>query len=125
METANRSNVEHVSNENANRRGVEMEKSFREQKRIRREAETFQNLYEYARRTSIPNPKRTAEMAARQLHGNGEAAKRSTASKQESKVPHSLDERTKEQLYARAQELEIEGRSQMNKEELIAAIRGK
>ena len=31
--------------------------------------------------------------------------------------------RTKEQLYARAQELEIEGRSQMTKDELIAAIR--
>lgn len=38
-------------------------------------------------------------------------------------VPHRLEDRTKEQLYTRAQELEIEGRSQMTKEELIEAIR--
>lgn len=35
------------------------------------------------------------------------------------------EKRTKEELYQQAQELEIEGRSQMNKEELIAALREK
>ena len=40
-------------------------------------------------------------------------------------VPHRLEDRTKEQLYARAQELEVEGRSQMTKDQLIAAIRAK
>lgn len=31
---------------------------------------------------------------------------------------------TKDELYARAQELEVEGRSDMTKDELIAALRG-
>lgn len=35
----------------------------------------------------------------------------------------SLDERTREELYNRAQELKISGRSKMKKEELIKAIR--
>lgn len=33
------------------------------------------------------------------------------------------EERTKDELYKRAQELEIEGRSKMNKDELINALR--
>ncbi|MFD0860606.1 Rho termination factor N-terminal domain-containing protein [Sungkyunkwania multivorans] len=33
------------------------------------------------------------------------------------------EDRTKEELYQQAQELEIEGRSTMNKEELIEALR--
>ena len=34
-----------------------------------------------------------------------------------------LESRSKRQLYNRAQELDIEGRSQMNKDELVSAIR--
>lgn len=34
-----------------------------------------------------------------------------------------LPERTKQELYNRAQELEIDGRSEMTKDELVAAIR--
>lgn len=40
-------------------------------------------------------------------------------------VPRRLDDRTREQLYARAKQLDIEGRSSMTKEELIEAIREK
>ncbi len=36
---------------------------------------------------------------------------------------HPLEDRTKKELYNRAKELGIEGRSSMSKEELIAAIR--
>jgi hypothetical protein len=39
--------------------------------------------------------------------------------------PHTLDALTKEELYARAQEAEIPGRSEMSKDELIAALRAK
>jgi hypothetical protein len=39
--------------------------------------------------------------------------------------PNTLDELTKEELYARAQEAQIPGRSEMSKEELVAALRAK
>jgi hypothetical protein len=37
--------------------------------------------------------------------------------------PHSLDDLTKDELYQRAQEADIPGRSEMSKDELIAALR--
>jgi hypothetical protein len=46
-----------------------------------------------------------------------------TQGDEKASVPHRLEDRTREQLYARAQELEIEGRSQMSKAELIEEIR--
>ncbi|CAN5354190.1 hypothetical protein BH24PSE2_BH24PSE2_02940 [soil metagenome] len=36
-----------------------------------------------------------------------------------------LESRTKEELYNRAEELDIDGRSKMSKDELVAAIRNK
>jgi cell division protein ZapA (FtsZ GTPase activity inhibitor) len=39
--------------------------------------------------------------------------------------PNTLDALTKEELYARAQEAEIPGRSEMSKDELVAALRAK
>lgn len=36
-----------------------------------------------------------------------------------------LEDRTKQELYNRARELDIEGRSSMSKAELVAAIRGR
>lgn len=39
--------------------------------------------------------------------------------------PNSLDDLTKEELYARAQEAEIPGRSEMSKDELVTALRAK
>lgn len=38
---------------------------------------------------------------------------------------HSLEDRTKEELYNRAQQLGIEGRSKMSKKDLVKAIRKK
>jgi hypothetical protein len=103
-------------------------KSFREQNRERRERNAFENLYTYAREKQIPDPKRTAERAARELHSEGgsnaaSGKARAGGSRHTRKTPHRLDERTKEQLYERAQELEIEGRSTMTKDELVEAIR--
>ncbi len=37
----------------------------------------------------------------------------------------SLEDRSKEELYNRAKELDIEGRSEMSKKELVKAIRGR
>lgn len=39
--------------------------------------------------------------------------------------PNAYEDWTKEQLYERAQELDLEGRSDMDKPALIAALRGK
>jgi len=39
--------------------------------------------------------------------------------------PRALDDLTKEELYARAQEAEIAGRSEMSKDELVAALRSR
>jgi hypothetical protein len=98
--------------------------SFRERNRQRREGNAFENFYAYAQQTGIGDPKRTAERAARQIHGGG-TSRSSTDSDEASarKTPHRLDERTKDELYERAQELDIEGRSKMTKDELVEAIR--
>jgi hypothetical protein len=102
--------------------------SFAERNRRRRSENAFENLYAYARRAEIPDAKRTAERAARRIHGALDTQppqqKQTRSSEpEEASVPHRLENRTKEQLYARAQELAIEGRSQMSKDELIEAIR--
>jgi hypothetical protein len=100
--------------------------SFREQNRRRREESAFENLYRYAKQSGIADPKRTAELAARRIHrdGSADAGKGpATMAPSPEKVPHRLEDRSKEQLYTRAQELGIDGRSQMTKAELIAALR--
>ncbi|HEX6490086.1 MAG TPA: Rho termination factor N-terminal domain-containing protein [Gaiellaceae bacterium] len=60
-----------------------------------------QQLHELARRIRSRPP------------GNGQAR------------PRQLEDLTKEELYARAQEADIPGRSEMSKEELVAALRAK
>jgi hypothetical protein len=123
-----------------------------ERNRRRRERNAFRNLYEYAQAAGVTEPKKTAQKTARAIHIDGgplptaeraapaakaaapaakpkakpaaPASKSEATPAAEAAVPHRLDDRTREQLYARAQELEIEGRSQMTKAELIEAIRG-
>ncbi|MFW8593508.1 DUF7218 family protein [Cribrihabitans neustonicus] len=53
---------------------------------------------------------------------NAQASSSQSPSKKGGKQPP-YEEWTKDELYARAQELEIEGRSDMNKDELIEALR--
>ncbi len=53
---------------------------------------------------------------------NAQASEDQNPSKEGGKAPP-YEEWTKEELYDRAQELEIEGRSNMTKDELIAALR--
>lgn len=101
------------------------EETFAERNRQRREENAFENLYAYAREAGIANPKREAEREARRLHGRATPSRRPrrTAANGAARVPRRLEDRTREQLYARAQELDVAGRSQMTKDELIAAIR--
>ncbi len=49
----------------------------------------------------------------------------SDSSGQPTNRPNSYDDWSKEQLLERAKELDLEGRSDMDKPELIAALRGK
>jgi len=55
--------------------------------------------------------------------GAGEPATRPSSG--DSKRPSRLDDLTKEELYARAQEADIPGRSEMSKEQLIKALRAR
>jgi hypothetical protein len=97
--------------------------SFRDRNRRRREENAFENLYAYAKEAKIPDPKRTAERTARVLHRDGirENGGPGAASGPDDDAT-ALEERTKEELYEQAKELEIEGRSSMNKDELVRAI---
>ena len=122
-----------------------MATGFSEINRARRERNAFKNLVEYAKAIDVPDAEKAAEQAAAEIHGGrarasrparkpkpkatpkaAKAAKAAKPAKPEAAaVPRALEDRTKEQLYSRAQDLEIEGRSQMSKDELIEAIRKK
>lgn len=71
--------------------------------------------------------KRSKEIAARTVNKDrreeGHTPNRRTSGTGNPTRP--LEERTREELYNRAKELKISGRSGMNKDELIAAIRRK
>lgn len=62
------------------------------------------------------------EILKQRLAGEGRASRTSEKSSAGSKAAR-LEDRSKEQLYARAQELDIAGRSAMSKKELARAIR--
>ncbi len=68
---------------------------------------------------------RAEEIAARTVNKQRrESGETPTARTQGTGNPNSpLEERTRDELYNRARELDIEGRSEMNKQELIQAIR--
>lgn len=86
--------------------------------------------YEHVRDSSLDRgvrPKRAREIAARtvnkQRRREGRTPRRTT---QGTGNPNrGLDERTKQELYNRARELGVAGRSGMSKAELTRAIRGR
>lgn len=84
--------------------------------------------YQHVRQSELERGRsedRAEEIAARTVNKQRrEEGKTQNATTQGTGNPNqSLEERTKKQLYNRAQELDIEGRSNMTKSQLIAAIR--
>ncbi len=69
--------------------------------------------------------KRAEELAARVVNKQRREEGRTPNSRSEGtgNPNSSLDERTKDELYNRARQLDIAGRSKMNKKQLVAAIR--
>lgn len=72
---------------------------------------------------------RAKEIAARtvnkerRLEGETKSDKTTTEGTGNPNVP--LDQRTKDEVYNRAEELDIDGRSQMTKDELVEAVRAR
>jgi hypothetical protein len=86
--------------------------------------------YEHIRKSEKEqgkSPQRAKEIAARSVNAQRRREGRTpNKSTQGTGNPHvSLEDRTVAQLRNRAQELDISGRSKMNKDELVAAIRNK
>ncbi len=59
------------------------------------------------------------------LAERGKRASGPTASDESPTRPHSIEDLTREELYARAQKADIPGRSEMSKEQLIDALRAR
>ncbi|MBO9422105.1 Rho termination factor N-terminal domain-containing protein [Labrenzia sp. R4_2] len=73
----------------------------------------------------------TYDALRREGYGKSKAARIANAQANENQSPSEkggsqppYEDWTKEELYERARELEIEGRSEMSKDELIGALRG-
>jgi len=84
--------------------------------------------YEHIRESATESGKsesRAREIAARTVNRDrreeGRTPNRTTKGTGNPNTP--LDERTRDELYNRATELDIEGRSEMDKDELVRAIR--
>lgn len=79
---------------------------------------------------AVPQVRQRASALIASASNNGESL-RKLANRARAKAPggegnlRSLEELTKEDLYARAQEADIPGRSEMSKDQLIAALRAK
>lgn len=86
----------------------------------------YQHVYD-SQREAGKSKERAKEIAARTVNkerrqrGETKSGKKRTEGTGNPNLP--LEERTKDELYNRAKDLDIEGRSSMSKDELIAAIR--
>jgi len=84
--------------------------------------------YEHIRKSSVrrgKKPQRAKEIAARTVNKTRrEQGRTPHRTSQSTGTPNRpLEERSKRELYNRAQELDIEGRSKMKKAQLVKAIR--
>ena len=89
-----------------------------------------ERMYEHIRDSSedrgVPD-ERAEEIAARTVnkHRREEGRTPNKTTQGTGNPNRSLEGRTRDELYNRAKEMHIEGRSKMNKDELVEAIRGK
>ena len=91
-------------------------------------SEKDERMYEQVKRSELErghSQKRAEEIAARTVnqHRREEGRTASNTTSGTGNPNMALEDRTKEQLYNRAKELEISGRSSMSKGELVSAIR--
>ena len=87
-----------------------------------------QRQYEHIKESELDrgaSKDRAKEIAARTVnkHRREEGRTPNKTTQGTGNPTHSLEDRTKDELYNRAKELDIEGRSKMNKQELVKAIR--
>lgn len=84
----------------------------------------YEHIKESGEERGMPED-RAQEMAARTVNKQRREEDRTpNKSTQGTGNPtHALEDRTKKELYNRAKELDIEGRSKMDKQELVRAIR--
>ena len=92
----------------------------------KREERQYEHIKESSQKRGV-SEKRAKNIAARtvnkQRRERGETP--NTTTQGTGNPTHPLEERSKQELYNRAQELNIQGRSKMNKQELVQAIRQK
>lgn len=89
-----------------------------------------QRKYEHIKDSSLDrgvSEDRAEEIAARTVNkGRREEGRTPNKTTQGTGNPNrSLEDRTRQELYNRARELNIQGRSKMNKQELVQAIRAR
>ena len=94
----------------------------------RKDERKYEHILESAREGGAPRD-RAEEIAARtvnkdrRLEGRTKSGKKTTEGPGNPTLP--LTKRTRQELYNRAKELHIPGRSQMSKDELVEAIRSR
>ena len=89
----------------------------------RKRSHRLRNLALLAGLAGLARSARLRERAGAALEGRWKHRGGPDGSAGGSTRPHSLDDLTKEELYTRAQEADIPGRSDMSKDELIEALR--
>lgn len=92
----------------------------------KKEERQYEHIKDSNKERGVPK-KRAKEIAARTVNKNrrqkGETPNKTT---QGTGNPNkSLEDRSKQELYNMAQDLKIEGRSKMNKSDLVKAVRSK
>jgi hypothetical protein len=91
----------------------------------KRRSHKLRNLLALTALASIAGVPQLRERLAAVIAKASRRATRLAASDDSPTRPHSIEDSTREELYARAQEADIPGRSEMSKEQLVEALRAR